>query len=242
MIICILKVIAYFFYMVGAVFKTVKLKFLKRFSTEERWLKYRDKSVYNWAKFTVDIVGLRLNVEGKENIPRDEACLYVSNHQSNLDIPSLIVATGVIPGFIAKEEMRKVPVLSTWMSAIHSVFMDRKNVRKSLKSILEGVNNLKNGYNMCIFPEGTRSKSSTMGEFKKGSMKLATKANVKVVPVTINGTYKAWEGNEKKIIGPADVSIRIHKPIDVSKLDKEQKNNLTEMIKEVIQGGIVLGK
>lgn len=232
-----LKITVFIFYMIGAIFKTIKLSFLKKFSSGDKYNRYLNKSVYKWGKFSVDLVGVKLNIEGEENIP-NEACLFVSNHQSNVDIPCLIAGINRPMGFISKKELIKAPVISIWMKAIHCVFMDRKNVRESLKSIQEGVNILKNGNNMVIFPEGTRSKSSAVGEFKKGSMKLATKAGVMVVPVTIDGTYEAWEGNGGKGLIPADVTIKIHKGIKVRELDREQKATLAEDVRKIILSGI----
>lgn len=231
------KVVIFIFYMIGAMFKTIKLNFLKKFSSKEKYEEYLNKSVYNWGKFVVNLIGIKLQVEGTENIPND-TCLFVSNHQSNLDVPCLITSIKKPMGFIAKKELIKAPVISTWMKAIHCVFIDRQNVREALKSIQQGVQILESGNSMVIFPEGTRSKSSTLGEFKKGSMKLATKAGVTVVPVTINGTYKAWEGNNGKGLIPADVKIIIHKGIEVKELDREKKNALTQEVRDIIEKGI----
>ena len=75
---------------------------------------------------------------------------------------------------------------------------------------------------MVIFPEGTRSKGGICHEFKAGSFKLATKSNVLLVPVTIDGTYNLREANEKKRIKGASVDLIIHKPINVATLSKEE--------------------
>lgn len=137
-------------------------------------------------------------------------------------------------GFIAKKELEKIKAISGWMKEIHCVFMDRSNVRESIKAINEGVENLKNGHSMVIFPEGTRSKGPSLGEFKKGSMKLAIKAEVPIVPIAIDGTYKAREGNKGNKITSADVKITIAKPINVKELTKEEKSNLSENIRNIL--------
>ena len=90
---------------------------------------------------------------------------------------------------------------------------------------------------MVIFPEGTRSKSSKIGEFKKGSTKLGIKAEVPIVPVTINGTYKCLEGNNNKFHGD-NVKIVIHKPIYVQELNKVEQANLAESVKNIIEEGM----
>ncbi len=87
---------------------------------------------------------------------------------------------------------------------------------------------------MLIFPEGTRSRGENLGEFKKGSMKLGIKAGVPIVPIAINGTYKVREANNGKIKA-ADVDLIVCPPIYPKELSKEEQNNLSETIKEVIQ-------
>jgi 1-acyl-sn-glycerol-3-phosphate acyltransferase len=113
--------------------------------------------------------------------------------------------------------------------------MDREDPRDSVKSILEGVQNLKKGYCMAIYPEGTRSKGPEMGEFKKGAMKLALKAGVPIVPVTINNTYKMFETQKGRKTKPVQVDLVISEPIDTKSLTKEEQNDLSERIKAIIQ-------
>ncbi|MDD4000979.1 MAG: lysophospholipid acyltransferase family protein, partial [Bacilli bacterium] len=109
--------------------------------------------------------GITVNARGLENIP-DEAVLYVGNHQGYFDIPALCMTITRQFGFIVKKELKKVPLFNKWISQIESIYIDRENPRESLKNIQEGIELLKNGYSLAIFPEGTRSKSAEMGEFK----------------------------------------------------------------------------
>ncbi|MBC2581017.1 1-acyl-sn-glycerol-3-phosphate acyltransferase [Clostridium sp. DJ247] len=189
-----------------------------------------------WANFTVKHAGVKLHVEGRENIPEGN-CLFVSNHQGVLDIPVILCAINKAIGFIAKKELLKFKLVSSWAKENHCVFIDRSNIRESITAINEGAENLKNGYNMAIFPEGTRSRGHRMGKFKKGSLKLALKSNALVVPVTIDGTYKVVEANGWKV-KPAHVNVVISKPIDVSDLTKEQQQNLSELIENTIESNL----
>jgi 1-acyl-sn-glycerol-3-phosphate acyltransferase len=182
------------------------------------------------------IAGLNLTVIGKENIP-EEPCVFVGNHQSNLDIPAILANMNRLTGAIAKKDMEKIPIVSYWMRQIHCVFLDRENPREALKSISEGVDNLKNGYSMIIFPEGTRSRSNSMGEFKKGSMRLATKAGVPIIPITIYNTNKAMEGNNGKV-RKANAKLIIGKPIYLEGMSKEEKADISEVIRNIIQGNL----
>lgn len=219
-------------YIGTTVFKKMKLESLKKKNDEQEQKQYIQKVVLRWANSVVDAVGIKINVIGKENIP-DVNCLFVANHQSNADIPVMLSALDKTVGFIAKKEMEKIPLVSYWMREIKCIFMDRDNIRESIKSINEGVEILKQGDSLVIFPEGTRSKNNIIGEFKKGSMKLGTKAGVPIVPVAICGSYKALEGNNNKF-RKAKVNVIIHKPIQPELLSKEEQNNLSETIREII--------
>jgi 1-acyl-sn-glycerol-3-phosphate acyltransferase len=223
-------------YLIITMFKTIKLEFIKKYKSHQEAEKYVDKVVRNWGKSVVNTVGAKVEVLGTENIPV-ENCLFVSNHQSNLDIPVLVSTLNKPIGFIAKKEMEKLPIVSYWMRQMRCIFMDRENIRESIKSINQGAEYLREGYSMVIFPEGTRSKSSKIGEFKKGSTKLGIKAEVPIVPVTINGTYKCLEGNNNKFYGD-DVKIVIHKPIYIHDLNKEEQGNLAESIKNIVEEGM----
>lgn len=197
-----------------------------------------EKTTYNyvteWAKSRIKASGASINMIGLENIPDQKGILFMSNHQSNFDILSLLAYLGVPKGFVAKTELGKVPMLSDWMKRIHCLFMDRNDIKQSASVILEGIKQLKSGINMVIFPEGTRGKNGVMGEFKSGSFKLATKAKAPIVPVTIDGTYKIMEGNHN-IIKPANVNIYIHEPIFTSELSKEEINRLPEKVEGIIK-------
>jgi len=208
-------------------------KIRKKSMPEQDFLKFTERIVREWALIQVHTSGARFHVSGKENIPED-AVLFVSNHQSNFDIAAFLALIPKPKGFVAKIEILKVPVLRTWMKYINCVFMDRKDMKQSLKTILEGIKILKSGHSMVVFPEGTRSKSDVCGEFKAGSYKLATKSKVPIVPVTINGSYKVMEAN-KNWIKPADVYITIHPPICTATLTDEELAELPTRVEGIIR-------
>ena len=202
----------------------------KKRLTDEEIEEYLVNIQQDWAKSTIKYSELDIEVEGKENLV-DETCLYVANHQSMLDIPLIIANVNKGVGAIAKMEMKKVPIVSFWMEQLGSVYLDRENSREGLKAILKGVEQLKSGRDMLIFPEGTRNRGGETADFKKGSLKLAIKAEVPVIPITIDGTYKGLEGK------PGDLKAKIifHKPIYTKNLSKEEKGNLAETCENIIK-------
>lgn len=194
------------------------------------------KVAKNWANSVMKLAGAKITVKGEENlaIAKEQTVLFVSNHQSNFDIPIFLSKIDVPKGFIAKKELKSWPLINLWMKNIRCVFMDRDNVRKSAEAIVEGINILKSGHSMVIFPEGTRSKGGPTHEFKAGSFKLATKSKVPIIPVTINGSYKLLEANGGGKIKSADVEVIIHAPIETAKLSKEELASLHETVENII--------
>ena len=191
-----------------------------------------EKVTGDWAAARMRQTGAKVTVKGLENIP-DGAVLFVSNHQSNYDIPVFMSYVRKPKGFVAKIETRKVPLLRYWMEFMDCIFIDRSDLRQQAKTIIEGINLLKNGHSMVLFPEGTRSKGESVGEFKAGSFKLATKSKVPIVPVTLDGTYKIMEANGWRI-KPADVTLTIHPPIETEGLTREEELELSDKVKEII--------
>jgi len=190
--------------------------------------------VQKWARAQAKASGARFHITGQENIPKDGAVLFVCNHQSNFDIDIMLSFIDKPMGFLAKVEILKLPLVRTWMNFIRCVFLDRSDIRKGAQAIVDGIQVLKSGHSLVLFPEGTRSKGpKPLGEFKGGSFKLATKSLVPVVPITVDGSYKIMEANHNRIV-PADVYITIHEPLDTAAMSKEELARLPETVKEII--------
>ncbi|MCY6369306.1 lysophospholipid acyltransferase family protein [Clostridium ganghwense] len=212
----------------------IKLFFLRKKSTELAD-KYAYKKVKGISDHVLKVSKTKTEVMGVENLP-DGPCVFVSNHQAIFDGFLLTSNLNRLTGYIAKKEIKKIPLVRSWLSAIHTVYIDRKNIREGIKAINEGVENLKKGYSMIIFPEGTRSLKSEMVEFKRGSMKLALKAKVPIVPITIDGTYKVLEvGN--KVTGHT-VKMVIHKPIYLETLSESERKNLAQITHDIIENSL----
>ena len=200
----------------------------------------RDTLVYKvttaWANILLKVAGVKVNVHGLENLPKDRSVLFIGNHQGNFDIPIYMSKIPGLKGFVSKVEVQKIPGVRTWMKYMYCVFMDRSSIRKSGEAIIEGIKILKSNHSLVIFPEGTRSKGDTMGEFKAGSFKLATKSKAPIVPVTMNGSYKIMESNNKKwILKPAEVDLYIHPVIYTDSLSKEEQEELPKKVYEIIK-------
>ncbi len=178
--------------------------------------------------------GVKTKVIGKENIPKDEAVLFVGNHHGFFDV---IVAYSLMPnltGFIAKKEMCKVYGISNWMDLLHCLFIDRSSPRAGLKTILDGIEVLKSGISLVIFPEGTRNKSDEgILPFHAGSFKLATKSKVKIIPMTQTHTSEVFE-KHLPWLKATHTSIEFGKPIDVTTLTPNEEKILHETCQNLI--------
>jgi 1-acyl-sn-glycerol-3-phosphate acyltransferase len=194
--------------------------------------KYAFKRAQNIAKYVLKTTKTSMEVTGTENIPKED-CVFISNHQAIFDGFTLLAYIDKPFGFIAKEEIKKIPLVSSWIKAIGSIYINRKSPRESIKNITEAVEKISGGHSMVIFPEGTRSLESKMNLFKKGSMKLAIRSKATIVPITIDGTYNVLEVGSK--VRGNKVRMVIHKPIYVNLLSKEELYNLSEYVQNVIE-------
>lgn len=191
--------------------------------------------------------GARITFKGLENLPSEgETVVYIGNHRSFFDIILTYPMLPGITGFAAKLSISKWPVVGWWMHLVHCIFIDRDNQRQGLTAILEGIEYIKKGYSMMIFPEGSRSKDEgEFLEFKHGSFKLATKPKVKLVPVAYSNTAEVWE-NHLPFVRKADVIIEFCKPIDTSALSPAEIKTLPDSVvsimhEKVIENGKELG-
>ncbi len=205
------------------------------FRAKKAWEKFFTFFVNLWARLEIAGTGSKVTVKGLHKLP-EQNVLFIANHQGYFDIPLVLGYTGRLVGFIAKVELSKIPLLSFWMKRIHCVFIDRKNLRNASSYLEKGIENLKMGNNMLIFPEGTRSKSDEMKPFKVGSFRLALESQVPIVPLTIKNTYKMLE--EKGKIRKANVSLIIHDPIFPEEYNKIEKNLLAKKVEEIIKKGL----
>lgn len=186
---------------------------------------------FRWELFQS---GVRIEVIGKENIP-EEPVLFVSNHRSYFDILTLHTTSGKRPGFVAKAEMLKFPLLAWWMKDIACLFLDRNDLRSGMQMIKEGMEQIKQGISMVIFPEGTRNGKDILLTFKEGSLKMAEKADCPVVPVTVIDTDKLLEVRPGFDIRKGKVKVIYGKPFYIKDLPKEQKKKAGAYVQAIIQ-------
>jgi len=224
------------------------LKYLTKFKKEivkarhegdfEREREFILKSTDMWGRHLIKIFDIDLVITGAENLPDKGPVVFASNHQGYADIPVTCATFDKFQfAFVARDDLEKLPFYGNWMKRIRGVFIKRDDTRASLRAINDGIDLLEKGFSLLIFPEGTRSRGDSMGEFRKGSLRLATKPGVPVVPVTINGTYRIFEekGYVKKGMR---VDLTIHPVLNTKGMDKVAANTFAANVEEIIKEGL----
>lgn len=189
-----------------------------------------------WAfKVILFLSGTKLTVIGEEKVPTDEPVLYIGNHRSFFDIVITYARCPRLTGYVSKLSMQKVPLLSIWMTRLHCLFLNREDIREGLKTILAGIDNVKNGISMCIFPEGTRNKTDDLLlPFKEGSFKMAEKTGCAIVPMALTNSAEIFE-NHFPFIKSTHVILEYGTPIYLNELDKETKKKIGAHCHDIIE-------
>ncbi len=198
--------------------------------------KYLKTIVTFWSKSLIAIAGGQVRVHGIENVPSKTRICYIANHQGNFDIPLTLAYLPGLIGYIAKKELRRMPIINLWMYALGCIFIDRKDRRAAVAVIRKGVEAISGGRRLLLFPEGTRSQGAQLKHFKSGSLKLPIRAGATIIPVSISGSYKLLEQTGK--MTPAEVHLTIHPPIDGGKYAEDETKKLAETLENTIKSGL----
>ena len=184
--------------------------------------------VRNTFRLLLFLAGAKVEVRGQNNIPKDGGVLFVSNHRSYFDILAGYGYTYKPLGFVAKYEMIRIPLLRQWMKILNCLFLNRKDIKQGLKTILLGIEKVKSGISIWICPEGTRNLNddvTDVKDFKEGSLKIAEKGKVPIIPVAIYGTYEIWE-QHLPYMKKNKVIIEYGEPIIIDELSDAEKKKL----------------
>ncbi|KAJ0968906.1 hypothetical protein J5N97_021783 [Dioscorea zingiberensis] len=185
-----------------------------------------------WAALTIAPF-YEFEFEGLENLPPgDPPAVYVSNHQSFLDIYTLLTL-GRCFKFISKSSVFLFPVIGWAMYFMGVIPLRRMDSRSQLDCLKRCVELVKKGASVFFFPEGTRSKDGKLGAFKKGAFSVAAKTGVPVVPITVMGTGELMPAGMEGVVNSASAKVVIHKPIEGSNADvlcKEARNVIADTL------------
>lgn len=192
-------------------------------------------AIIKWVfKVALFLSGTKLTVIGEENVPKDQAVMYVGNHHSIFDVIVAYTRVPGLTGFVSKIENAKVPVLHKWMCHLNCLFLDRKDLKAGAKMIIDAVHKIKSGISIFIFPEGTRSRDEDVTlPFHEGSFKIATKSGCPIVPVVLTNTNRIFE-DHFPWIKKTHVTIEYCEPIILSEMPDDIKKAPAKYVQELI--------
>ena len=192
-----------------------------------------------WGKTLSFIFNIKLIVIGRENLLNESNYIFVPNHASLIDIPLLLIAVNRYTVFIAKHELRKIPIFKSILDKAGFIFVNRKDNDSSINSINNLINDIKiTPRSVGIFAEGTRTKDGNLQIFKKGAAIFGINTNLPIVPVAISGTYK-WSLKSLLNFKKSVVTIEFAEPIQTENFSYNERKKLTENIRKKIKGMII---
>jgi len=174
------------------------------------------------------LAGVRYRLSGAERIPGNGPLVYCANHESNLDAPVVFRALYPITPelrVLFKSPLRKIPVLGKAMDLVGFIPVERGHREQSVAAVDAAIEAARRGHSFLIFPEGTRSRTGELLPFKKGGFVLALGAGATVVPLAIEGAREAMVPGSS-IILPADITIRVGRPIETGHLTIDDRDTL----------------
>jgi 1-acyl-sn-glycerol-3-phosphate acyltransferase len=191
-----------------------------------------------WARILLISAGIKLEVMGREKIQSGESYIVVANHQSQMDIPVVMVAIPLPLKFMAKKELFVVPFLGWGMKAVGMLKIDRGNTKQAVSTLKDAENLIRlHQLSILAFPEGTRSLDGKMKPFKKGAFVLAINTGLPILPVSISGTRKISQKGKKRIRS-GRVKVVIHQPLPIAETEYENRSNLADRTHQIISEGL----
>jgi 1-acyl-sn-glycerol-3-phosphate acyltransferase len=201
----------------------------------DRTGRYFRMSPWWWSKFIFWFFRMKLSVSGFEYLDPQKPYVFVSNHASMFDIPTVIRALKGNVNIVFKKSLTYVPIWGWALRYGHFIMIDRSNSREAMASIDRAAVSIRNGSSVILFPEGTRTMDGKLQPFKRGAFSLAVKAGVPIVPLIINGTFKIMPKGSLEIKS-ANISVIVEQPIStegISGRDGEMK--LMEQVHRLIE-------
>ena len=203
-------------------------KYTDKYPEQEKW-----DHIHKMLQFAVKAGNLDLVVTGLENLPVEDGFMLYGNHQGMFDVVAIAATCARPLGCVLKQELQNVPLLKQVIACTKSFPMDRADVRQSLTVINAVIEEVKQGRNYLIFPEGTRSRQgNVMGEFHGGSFRCAVKAQCPIVPIAFVDSFKVLD---QKGSGKLKVQIHYLPAIAYEEFAHMKPAEVADMVKERIQ-------
>ncbi|MEN8143385.1 MAG: lysophospholipid acyltransferase family protein [Gemmatimonadota bacterium] len=189
----------------------------------------------HWSRSMLWAAGIRVEVSGLDHVLRDRPQVFMSNHESNLDIFVLLIGLPASIRFVAKQELSRIPLFAQAMNAAGHVFVDRKNRQAAMENMRAAGRRMeKDNLSLGLYPEGTRSRSGTLGEFKRGTFVLAIETQEPIVPVAILGSRDLLAAGSPRVRA-GTVSVRVGPQIATAGLTAADRESLLRQVRGAIE-------
>ncbi len=203
---------------------------------------YTGKLIKMWARWVIWSTGIQYEIDGLANLNLDKQYIFMSNHESALDIVLGVAAIPFNIVFLAKKELFRVPVFGWAMEAAGMIKIDRQNPEIARKSVSEAVETLMHSsFSTLIYPEGTRSNGEELLPFKKGGFILAIRTQLPVVPITILGAGNVLPKGTLAI-KKSHIKMIIDNPIPTLEMDINDKDQLLQDCRNIINQNLAHAK
>ncbi|MDW7759668.1 MAG: lysophospholipid acyltransferase family protein [Acidobacteriota bacterium] len=180
------------------------------------------------------VLGIRIEVEGREHIPRGQPAVYMANHLSFLDGPLLFLILPPPVRVILKKSIFRIPVVGFGMRFVGFIPVDRKGKEGGKKSILRAARMMKQrGYSFFMFPEGTRSRDGRLQAFRRGGFFLALEAQAPIAPVVIRGTFEIMPKGAF-FVRRGTVRVTFLEPVPTAGLDLKDLDALRDAVRAAL--------
>ena len=198
-----------------------------------RWFAFRFTRF--WFRVLIFTCGVHVTYKGLEHLPEEgNAVVFMGNHRSIFDVILTYPVFKSPTGIFAKKELEKTPLVGWWVKSLYGIFLDRNDTRQGLKCILEGIEYLKSGISMTIFPEGSRCKEEAqVMPFHGGSFKLATKTGLPIIPIAISNTGNIFD-DHVPFVKSQKVTVEFLNPVNTDRLSREEITALPETVRTQI--------
>jgi 1-acyl-sn-glycerol-3-phosphate acyltransferase len=204
------------------------------------WITGSPEAMYEMAMKTLRsglwIVGIRVRVEGAENIP-NRTCVFASNHVSNIDPVALVPFIPRRVAILAKKQVFRIPILATGMRMCQIVPVDRDDKEAAASSVNKAIQYVRGGTSFLVYPEGTRSPDGRLRAFKSGTFVMAIEAGVPVVPVSLIGTQRLMRKGDSSL-RPGGVTVRFGPAVDSADYKFERREALRERVRDLVAAGL----
>ena len=194
-----------------------------------------------WGRTILFGARIKVTVKNPANLDPNRSYIYMSNHQSNFDIPVLLAYLPVQFRWLAKVELFRIPIFGFAMQRAGYISIDRSNRKSAILSLRRAAEIIRGGVSVLIFPEGTRSLDGNIRPFKSGGFILAIDSGVPIVPVIIHGTWPIMSKDRLRI-RPGNVVLEIEKPVETSPYSRSDKAELMEKVRQIITESHEKGK